>query len=700
MIRGTGMTQANAELLIEIGTEEIPAWMISPAAGQFARDLADLLRTERLSCRVGAVWYTPRRLIALISDLPMRQEDLVETVVGPPKRVAYDAEGAPTQAALAFAQKNRVPMTDIRITRTPKGEYLSLERRTRGEPTMNILARVAPTAIGRMQFAKTMYWTADKFRFARPIRWVLALYADRGIRFRIADVRASVYSSGHRFLGKSKLPIRSTKSFKDLLRANGVIVDPAERRAVVTEGLMREAVAIGGQVREDPELLETVVNLNENPSVICGSFEERFLVLPQEILITVMREHQKYFAMLDAGGRLMPYFLAVINLESDRDGTIRAGHERVLRARLADAEFFWSVDRKIPLGQREARLKQVLYQEKLGSYWDKTQRVLSLLPRLAQAAGQSVPLADLQEAAHLMKCDLVTEMVKELTDLQGIVGGLYARAEGYSESVWRAVYEQYLPRSTASPSPSSRAGALLSLADRLDTVCGCFSIGLMPSSSGDPFALRRQGNAILKIILDHRLSLSLAQLISWGLEAVERPDPGTAEEIRLFFEGRLRFLLGERGFAYDCLNAALAAGCDDPLDACERVQALEAMRGEADFLALAAGFKRIANILAKTDTAMQEPDPARMTEPGEIALWQRYSALRPAVEAARRSRDYDRALRSLASMRSDVDLFFDKVLVMADDPVVRANRLALLRELADLFLGIADISQIVIDQTK
>ena len=350
--------------------------------------------------------------------------------------------------------------------------------------------------------------------------------------------------------------------------------------------------------------------------------------------------------------------------------------------------------------QREARLKQVLFQEKLGSYWDKTQRVLFLLPRLAQAAGQPVPLADLQKAAHLMKCDLVTEMVREFTDLQGIVGGLYARAEGYSENVWRAVYEQYLPHSTASHSPSGKAGALLSLADRLDTVCGCFSVGLMPSSSGDPFALRRQGNAILKIILDHGLSLSLAELVSWGLEAVDRPDAGTAEQIRGFFEGRLRFLLAEKGFAYDCLNAALAAGCDDPQDAFERVRAIEAMRGEADFLALAAGFKRIANILAKTNEAGQEPDPARMTESAEVALWQRYSVLRPAVEAARRAKEYDGALRLLASMRSDVDLFFDKVLVMADDPAVRSNRLALLRQLADLFLGIADISQIVIDQTR
>jgi glycyl-tRNA synthetase beta chain len=299
-----------------------------------------------------------------------------------------------------------------------------------------------------------------------------------------------------------------------------------------------------------------------------------------------------------------------------------------------------------------------------------------------------------------MKCDLVTEMVKEFTDLQGVVGGLYARAEGYPENVWRAVYEQYFPRTTAAPSPSSKTGALLSLADRLDTVCGCFSVGLVPSSSGDPFALRRQGNAILKIILDHGLSLSLAELTSWGLEAANRQDPGTAGEIQGFFEGRLRFLLAERGYTYDCVNASLAAGWDDPLDAFERARALEAMRGEPDFLALAAGFKRIANILAKAEAVVEVPDPARMVEPAEIALWRRYLALRPLVEEARAAKDYGRALRSLASMRSDVDLFFDKVLVMADDPAERTNRLALLRQLADLFLGIADISQIVIEQTR
>lgn len=685
-------------MIVEIGVEEIPAWMLEDAAHQLAQGLVDALQAERLSAQISEVWYTPRRLIACLQNLPARQEDLVETIMGPPRRVSFNDAGEPTQAALAFVQKNRVALSDIRVIQTPKGEYLSVERRVGGKETGKILRHVIPAVVSEIQFPKTMYWTTDKFRFARPIRWILALYQNRVVRFEIADVRSSGYSSGHRFLGKPRIKVTSLSAFQDLLGQNGVIADPEARKARIVEGLAREARAAGGSLLDDPALLRTVVNLNEYPSVIRGSFDERFLSLPQEILITVMREHQKYFAVLDERGQLLPHFVAVINLQSDADGAIRAGHERVLRARLADAEFFWTVDRKVPLIERETQLKNVVYQEKLGSYYDKTQRVLSLLPPLAEAAQCSDQLTDLRTAGHLLKCDLVTEMVKEFTDLQGIVGGLYARAEAYPEAIWRAVYEQYQPGSTASPSPSTRAGAVLSLADRLDTVCACFSIGLIPSGSKDPFAVRRQGNAILKIILDHRFRLSLDQLINWGLGVLGTEDPGISGEIRKFLEGRLKFLLDELDYSHDCVNAAFAAGCDDPVDVFERVRALQAIRPEADFLALASSFKRIVNILARAESVSGEPDRSVMSEAAEIALWDKYSELKPGVEAARESGEYGRALRSLASMRAVVDQFFDKVLVMAEDQVVRANRLSLLRQLADLFLEVADISQIVIDQ--
>jgi glycyl-tRNA synthetase beta chain len=488
-------------------------------------------------------------------------------------------------------------------------------------------------------------------------------------------------------------------SLREALRDNGVIVDQAERKEKIVAALANAAAAAGGRLLTDDDLLETVVNLNENPSVVCGAFDRRFLELPDEILVTVMREHQKYFSVLNEDGRLLPVFLAVINLPADPGGKIRAGHERVLRARFADAEFFWNTDRKIPIGDREASLRTVLFQQKLGSYFDKTQRVVAILPPIAAAAGCTGEPQELEAAAHLLKCDLVTEMVKEFTDLQGIVGGLYARAEGYPEKIWRSVYEQYMPKSSGSPSPSTLAGAVLALSDKLDTICGCFSAGLIPSGSRDPFAVRRQGNGVLKIMLDHRISASLRQLISWSLQALGKHEGETQAELLRFFEGRLRFLFEEMSLAYDCVNAALAVGFDDPVDALERVRALQEMRQEPDFLALASSFKRVMNILAQSGTPPGSPNVALMSDNAEIGLWGKYREILPGVEAAGKSRQYLEALRLMASLRGDVDDFFEQVLVMSENRAVRENRLSLLGELSRLFLRVADISQIVLEKT-
>jgi len=685
----------NAELLVELGTEEIPASMLERAAHQFAAALLEGLRAERLHAVTETVWYTPRRMIVGLKDIPVRQEDLLETVTGPPRRIAYDGEGKPTRAAIAFAEKNGVPLAKLKIEATPKGEYLTAVRRQKGESTARVLGRVIPAAIARIEFPKTMYWTADKFRFSRPLRWIVALFGGKVIRFGIADVTASRYTSGHRFEGKSRIAILNLASHKESLLANGVVADPAERAARMRAGLGEAAIAAGGLLLTDEDLFKTVVNLNENPSVICGTFDRRFLELPEEILVTVMREHQKYFSVIDAERRLLPNFLAVINLASDPKGKICAGHERVLKARFADAEFFWNTDRKMKLAGREAALKSVLFQQKLGSYYEKTQRVLALLPKVADAAGCAGELADLEAAAHMMKCDLVTEMVKEFTDLQGIVGGLYARAEGYPESVWRPIYQQYMPKSSTSASPCTLGAAVLALTDRLDSVCGCFSAGLVPTGSKDPFAVRRQGNCILKIMLDHRIGASLENLISWGLAGMNSAPDDTAGELKKFFEGRLRFLFEEMGHPYDCINAALAVGFDNPVDAADRVRALQAMREESDFLALASSFKRVMNLVSQAGFPAEEPDPALMSDTAEKELWRSYCSIRPEAERAGRSGRHTDALRLMASLRGAVDAFFNEVLVMAEDQVLRRNRLALLSQLARLFLSIADISQIV-----
>jgi len=687
-----------SELVVELGVEEIPASMLEDAARQLAQILAESLKAQRLSVGEQERLYTPRRIIASIKDIPACQDDLVESIVGPPRGVAYDATGNPTRAALAFAEKNGVPVSRLRIVQTPKGDYLSVERKARGEKTHKILETLLPSAIAKLQFPKTMHWTADNFRFVRPLRWIVALYGGKCVRFRVADVASSKFTSGHRFLGKPRIAVASFESLKNALRENSVLVDPQERLQRISTELEREAQICGGRLLDDAALLKTVVNLNEMPSVIRGSFEQRFLSLPSEILITVMREHQKYFSVLNAGGELLPVFLAVVNLQADTKGVIRTGHERVLRARLADAAFFWDTDRKIPLANREASLKSVLFQERLGSYNDKAQRLLALLPKVVPVLGRADLLADLETAVHLCKCDLVTEMVKEFTDLQGVVGGLYARAEGYPETVWRAIYEQYSPKSSTAASPTSDTGGILALLDRVDTVCGCFCVGLIPSGSGDPFAVRRQGNGILKIVFDHRLSISLDALIRWSLETYGRHAAQTAAELREFFEGRLRFLFEEMGFSYDCVNAVLAAGFDDPLDALERLRALQAMRDAPDFLSLASNFKRIVNIVAQAGQGSGEPDQSLLRDPAEMALWQGYLRIQPEVQAARNSHDYGAALRALASVRVVVDEFFKEVMVMAEDAAIRKNRVALLSCISRLFISVADISKIVIER--
>jgi glycyl-tRNA synthetase beta chain len=688
----------NTELLIELGVEEIPAWMLESMASQFSDALLKGLTSERLPALLTAVWYTPRRVIVGLRDIPVRQEDLYETVTGPPRSIAFDASGAPTKAALAFAQKNGITLAKVKTVQTPKGEYLSAVRKIKGRPAKEILEKLIPQSIGGIQFPKTMHWTPDHFRFARPLRWIVALFGGKVLRVTVADVAASAFTVGHRFMGKPKIKVDSLESIRDRLRENGVIVDAAEREQRIRAGLAREASGCGGTMVADESLVKLVVNLNEFPSVIRGNFEERFLQLPKEILVTVMREHQKYFSVQGGDGSLLPVFLAAVNLETADPSKIRTGHERVLRARLADASFFWETDRKATLSSRLESLRSVLFQEKLGSYYDKTQRLLALLPNLAGMAGYADDLNDALTAAEMAKCDLITEMVKEFTDLQGVVGGLYARAEGYPEPVWRAIYEQYLPKSTGDASPASRTGALLALADRLDGVCGCFSAGLIPSGSKDPFAVRRQGNGILKILLDHNIDGSLEKMVDWSLSAFNAVPRETKGELLKFFEGRLRFLFEEASYPYDCVNAALAAGSDSPVDARERVCALQELHTQPDFLSVASNFKRIVNILEKAGTIDAQPDPNLMQEEAEKELWDCYARVEPIVTKAFQARDYRSALSALASMRQAVDNFFDKVLVMAEDAGIRVNRLALLKKLSGLFLAIADISQIVLEK--
>ncbi len=688
------------QFLFEIGTEEIPAWMIADASTQMARGVEEALQEEQIEFEVPVrVYNSSRRLAVLIAGLPDRQPDRKEVVSGPPKSIAFDERGEPSRAAEGFARKLGVGVEDLTLIETERGEYLCLERSLPGRPVPEIVSEILPELIRSISWAKSMYWRASRFRFVRPIRWLVALWNDEVVEFEFEGVASGRRSQGHRFLGGSIVELSSAGEYVESLKAAAVNVDPRDRLRVIEKGL--EGMTPSGLVfRQDPDLLQTVSYLNECPGVILGTFDEKYLELPSEVLITVMRFHQKYFAIENEKHQIQPFFLTVLNTPEDSDGRIREGHEKVLRARLDDAAFFWSSDRRISLEERVAGLGQVLFHERLGSYGDKTDRLRSLCRQLIETADQGV-FESLDLAARLCKTDLTTDMVGELPELQGVMGGLYAREEGHPADVWKAIYEHYQPVSFEDEVPASRLGPLLSLADRLDTIAGCFTIGIRPKGSSDPLALRRLAQGTIKILRDlgprDPQLAPLPGLIDLALSGFSdnSSGPEVNAEIMDFLERRVRFALERDGVAYDIVNAVLAVGIDHVHLVFERIAALSAIRGESDFSAIAAASKRVRNILTKEENLPAELDTALFDHESESALHAAYEAAAPRIEVLTRTGDFLGALGEMAGLRQVVDRFFDDVLVMAKDSTVRGNRLRLLDNLSQLFLQVADISKIV-----
>ncbi|MCC6344266.1 MAG: glycine--tRNA ligase subunit beta [Bryobacterales bacterium] len=666
-----------APLLVEIGVEEIPDWMIAPAVEQFRDMLEKMLAAQRLGGKLRMADGTPRRIFAIFDDVLEQQPDAEELVLGPSKAAAFK-DGKPAGAALGFAKKNGVEVDQLHIETTPRGEYLAVRKRIEGQAAKWILGEQIAALIPRIHFPKTMYWTGKNgVRFIRPIRWIVALHGDNTIPFEIGGVEAGYYTAPHRLMGAATVGVNAA-NYVDQLAGYGVIVSSAKRREMILTGLSQLLMGRGLLARMDEALLETLVYLTEWPAPIMGSFDPAYLALPEEVLVTVMRHHQKYFSVTDAKGKLAPHFIAVMNIREDPDGLVRQGNERVLRARFNDARFFWEFDQRKKLADRVGDLANVTFQAKLGSYLDKTNRVIGVVKELGGSA-----LAE--RAALLSKCDLTTDMVKEFTDLQGVVGGLYARAQGEDEAVARAIYDHYKPLSMEGPVPSTPEGCLVALADKADTLRGCFAIGLIPSGSKDPFALRRAAQGVVKILVESRLPVPLGKLAAG--------DQGLLE----FLLDRVRYYFKDvRGYAYDEVNAALAAGHDDLPDVAERLAAIQAVRPTPDFEPLAASFKRIKNILRQAGFEGGGAVDANLLEEGpEAALSAAFEDLRAQVAAFRAKKDYRTALALIASLRPQVDLFFDKVLVNAPDENVRRNRLTLLANLLTEFSAIADFSEIV-----
>ena len=673
--------------LFELGTEEIPAKMIQPALDQLERQLLALLSDAQVTAGPVRLFSSPRRLAFLLEDLPQRQEDRWEQVLGPPRSIAVDAKGRPQTAALGFARKQGTVFEKLETVETDKGVYLAFNCRRRGLPLPEILKRALPEILRQLYWPKRMYWRRSRFRFVRPIRWLVTLWNSKSIEFEFEGLVSGRTSRGHRFLGDGEIRLRSANSYVEQLRQQKVLVDSEEKRSKIAAEIERNTPP-DLKVLPDAELAETVVYLNEYPSVLRGEFDLRFLEMPQEILITVMRVHQKYFALTDAQGALQPFFLTVLNTREDVTGAIRRGHERVLAARLEDAAFFWNNDQRRTLEDRRQDLAGMSFQQELGNYLDKTIRLVQICRELTKDP-------EMATAAQLCKVDLTTEMVFEMPELQGVMGGLYARQEGHPEAVWKAIYEHYRPVSMEDDSPATPLGALLSIADKLDSVVGCFGLGLRPTSSSDPFALRRQSQGIVKVLLDHRLDLSLSELISWAQQGfLEQADSVAAhQQVLEFLRRRLRRLLSEQGFAYDVINAVMAVAGDRVHDAVLRAEALTALRREADFGQLAIAFKRVQNILTGRPVTPANVDRDALVEPAEIELHRHFDQLRSKIGVQLKAGDYLAALRLMTGLRDPVDRFFDDVMVLTEEDSLRENRLRLLDSMASLFLQVADISE-------
>jgi len=710
-----------SDFLLEIGTEEIPARMIDSARDELSRRTKDLLTRERLAESPAIESFsTPRRIAVLARNVATRQPDVQEQLTGPSLKVAFK-DGAPTAAAEAFARKAGVPVGALEKISNPKGEYLAATVQKKGRAAGEILAESLPKEIAAIYWAKSMYWRGKSAeRFVRPVRWMVALLDDQVVPVEFGGVAASHTSEGHRILSSGAVTIAQPTDYASNLADAKVTVSAKDREHAIRKALDAATRTVpGARWREDKSLLDTVVNLTEFPSVILGSFDPEYLTLPAEVLVTVMRDHQKYFALEDADGKLSPHFLAVLNTDSDPDGLIRHGNERVLRARFNDARFFWNTDQKITLRQRVEMLKSVTFQKDLGSYYDKTHRVQklgSLISEVLREAGVAIRPGVVYKAALLCKADLTTDLVKEFTELQGIIGGLYAKVQDLdphlphstAEAIGDAIYHHYQPESMDDAVPPTVEGAVLAIADKADTIAGMFALGLIPSGSKDPFALRRAANGIVKIIAEHKLPLSLDKLFAdarseyTGTGAEKRFDAKVDYRATTadFLRERLEFYLKDtRGFAYDVVNAVLAAGADDVIDAIARAEALTAVRGSDDFASISVAFKRTKNILRQANETNKaiapKLDASALTDETEKSLAAVLPEVAAKVRPLREQKNYAAALTEVSRLRQPIDLFFDKVMVMVDDERLRANRLALLQTLLAEFSTIADFSEIV-----
>ncbi|MCE9672460.1 glycine--tRNA ligase subunit beta [Myxococcus stipitatus] len=692
------------DLLLEVGAEEIPASFIGPALEDLQRVVTQRLADARLKHGEARVFGTPRRLALWVKDVADAGEDVVKEVLGPSAKAAFDAQGKPTKAAEKFAEGLKLSVDQLGRAQTAKGEYLSARVEEKGRPAADILQEALHVAVHSINFRKSMRWGDVEASFARPVQWLVALLGGDVVPVVFGDVKSGRVTYGHRFLAPAAIELKAPADYEAALEKAHVVADVAKRRAQLVEKVTAAAKAVGASVMEDAALVDQVTNLVELPSPVVGSFEERHLDLPPEVLVQEMKSHQRYFSLVDGAGKLLPRFIAVSNTPVRDEQLSLRGYQRVLRARLADGRFFFDEDRKTPLADRVEKLGRVVWQGQLGTYLEKVERFRTLAVWLAVAAKRAGQSATIERASTLAKADLVTGMVGEFPELQGVMGREYARAGGEPEAVALAIFEHYLPRGAEDALPTQDAGALIGIADRLDSLCGIFAIGKAPSGAADPFGLRRACIAIIRLVLGrgYRFSLSAAvdealRLLAPRLANVKRKagEPAPREQVLDFFRGRLKALWGEQ-HRTDVVEAVLSAGFDDLVAAHQRLEALSPIVGRSDFQPLAVAFKRVVNIVEKQgrDVAGGQTQPQKLVDDAEKQLHAAFTQARERVSGFVQADDFAAALREITALKPAVDTFFDKVMVMAEDKDLRENRIRLLTEIGALFNQVADFSKI------
>jgi glycyl-tRNA synthetase beta chain len=688
-------------LLLEIGSEEIPAGYIIPALDAFKENILHALDKSRIVHGAAHTLGTPRRLALMIEDIAELQTAQTSTITGPPERVGFDENGAPTLAAEKFAAKSGVSLDQIKVEETPKGRYLTVVIEEKCESAVSILERLLEREILAIPFPKRMKWGDLSITFARPIISLVGLLGGQCLDFKVGNITSAAQIFGHQFMYPGKYTVESADQYVAVAEAVGVFPDIEKRKDMLTAAIETCAKTHHAQILEDEELINIVTNLVESPFPVVGAFDETFLEVPDEVLITAMREHQKYFALVDEKGNLKPLFIAVNNTRAKDMQLVARGHEKVLRARLSDAKFFYEVDCKSSLDTFAEKLKMVTFQEKLGTVYEKTLRIRQLVEYLATESAyedKKTLTQDVARAAQICKSDLVSQVVIEFTKLQGVIGRAYALKAGEKEAVALAVEQHYRPVYSGGKLPENPTACLLAIADKLDTICGCFSVDLIPTGGADPYALRRQGIGIIQIMLEENLDFSLTAMIDKGL-SVFMDDAAKREPVALkiqkFFKNRVVNILTDMGFSREAVNSALWASFDNLPDVVLRVRALDSLRKEPNFEPLSITFKRVGNILRKaTDIGDKSVDETLFEDPSERALFSAVNDVHQLVIQLTGEGKYDQALTHIATLRPKVDTFFDDVMVMAKDKTLRQNRIALLSSVSGLFDNIADFSMI------